>query len=333
MTQSLKFLFAFALLFVLCGNGLAATWRRQDSKTLAWLKAVCFVNSQRGFAVGANGTILNTNDGGANWRRVPSGTTDKLRDIIFTDEKNGWILAERNPFQAKKGQARSFVLQTVDGGASWSSVEFADEKDNKTLNRENNALVRFVGGRAQNALWAVGERGAVWALNANKVWETQPAATGFLLLGGAALSDSQRWLLSADNALNVTSDAGKTWRATDFGDKSKAKIAQISFVNNNYGWAVGASGVILTTNNGGRKWTAQTSPTTADLFDVAFVNDREGWAAGDGGVLLHTVDGGANWAAEETKSTHRLERLFIVSNNNQVAAWAVGFGGTILASR
>ena len=100
-----------------------------------------------------------------------------------------------------------------------------------------------------------------------------------------------------------------------------------SFVDSRHGWAIGNSGQVLRTFDGGQSWVAQSANVETDLLDVKFIDVLEGWIAGNEGLLLHTRDGGRHWSAEATDSTHALERLFILDRNN---GWAVGFGGTIL---
>ena len=67
----------------------------------------------------------------------------------------------------------------------------------------------------------------------------------------------------------------------------------MQFVDASNGWAVGATGKILHTTNGGLNWTAQTSGTTQPLYSVSFINATTGFAAGAFGTMLKTVNGGA----------------------------------------
>jgi hypothetical protein len=60
----------------------------------------------------------------------------------------------------------------------------------------------------------------------------------------------------------------------------------VSFVSPTTGWAVGYSGTILKTTNGGATWSLQTSGTTQDLTALQFVNSNRGYAVGNGGTIL-----------------------------------------------
>ncbi len=61
----------------------------------------------------------------------------------------------------------------------------------------------------------------------------------------------------------------------------------------NTGWAVGASGAIIKTMNGGTLWFPQTSPVAGILFTgVHFTDTSTGYIVGSGGTILKTTDGG-----------------------------------------
>jgi hypothetical protein len=65
----------------------------------------------------------------------------------------------------------------------------------------------------------------------------------------------------------------------------------IHFVSKTEGWAVGASGTILSTINGGTSWTPLQSPTTVDLNDIDFPDPNYGWAVGNSGKVIFIHNG------------------------------------------
>src|SRR5947208_8523446 len=89
---------AFCLLhsaFCTLPSAFSATWTRQKSGTMAWLHSVYFLDQNRGWVAGSNGTLLKTTDSGATWNKISTYTRDILRDVYFADENRGWLLAER----------------------------------------------------------------------------------------------------------------------------------------------------------------------------------------------------------------------------------------------
>lgn len=315
--------FFFMLLFLVCAISASArgVWRQQRSGTFAWLHAVYFLDAEKGWAVGGNGALLATVDGGATWRMQRRPTEDSVRDVYFSDEGNGWLVCERSIYQlTTKDDPRTYLMNTRNGGANWQRVNVIGIDADARLVR---ALFAS-GGRG----WAFGEAGALFTTRDHgATWARQRVPTPYLLLGGAFLDSERGWLVGANATVLETSDGGETWRAGAVADGASVRFTAVSFVDARRGWAVGTAGRIFATRDGGRNWRAQVSNTEADLLDVKFVNVSEGWACGTEGTLLHTTDGGAHWTIESSGTKHPLERLCFTDNTR---GWAVGFGGTII---
>lgn len=67
------------------------------------------------------------------------------------------------------------------------------------------------------------------------------------------------------------------------------------FINGDIGYAVGDSGVIIKTIDGGVNWKAQNSTVGGKLSSVFFTNTLNGYVVGEDATLLKTADGGLNW--------------------------------------
>ena len=79
-------------------------------------------------------------------------------------------------------------------------------------------------------------------------------------------------------------------------------LKSVYFVDSLYGWAVGDSGTVIHTSNGGTYWEIQDSKTENNIYDVFFLNRNLGWAPSwetstlpSGTKLLKTTDGGQIW--------------------------------------
>jgi photosystem II stability/assembly factor-like uncharacterized protein len=312
-------LIVFALL--LAANAVAAVaWESQKSGTMAWLRAVYFVDERTGWAVGSKGALLRTEDGGRIWAVRPRPTEDTLRDVYFMNEESGWLVCDRSIYLLKtKEEPRSYLMKTSDGGASWSRVEVTGRDVDVLLTRV--AFVDDLRG------WAFGETGALYAtVDGGASWSRQVVPTKHLLLGGAFLAAGQGWLVGAGNTILYNSD-GEGWRTGSSPITTTTRFNAVAFVDERRGWAVGERGLLLVTTNGGRSWLAQESNVGVNLSDVKFLDRQTGWACGAEGTIIHTTDGGAHWRTEQSDTRHPLERLSVASRGR---VWAVGFGGTIV---
>jgi photosystem II stability/assembly factor-like uncharacterized protein len=104
-------------------------------------------------------------------------------------------------------------------------------------------------------------------------------------------------------------------------------LFSVHFEDTLTGWAVGQSGTILKTTNGGNTWFFQQSGVTAALRSVCFLSTILGWVAGDNGVILKTTNGGVNWIIKDAATTKNMRSIFFMNSNY---GWAVGDGGTII---
>ena len=116
------------------------------------------------------------------------------------------------------------------------------------------------------------------------------------------------------------------WSAQD--SATRKTLLGVDFVDANNGWAVGWSGTIVGTTNGGATWIHQTSGTTEQLRAVDFIDPSNGWSVGESGTILGTTDGGATWSPQASGTTNDLRDVFFLSPQQ---GWAVGTRGTTLA--
>jgi hypothetical protein len=90
-------------------------WTAQTSGTYQWLNDIFFTDPLNGWAVGTNGAVIATTDGGAQWALQTSGSGEELRSVFFLNPDRGWIAG---------GTDGPVLLKTEDGGATWTPVNF-----------------------------------------------------------------------------------------------------------------------------------------------------------------------------------------------------------------
>jgi len=103
------------------------------------LNAVSFSGSEKGWAVGANGAIFYTSNGGREWKPQESGVKSDLYDVKFVDANEGWAVG-----------GEGTILHTKNGGRAWT-------RERRVTDHTLESLF-FVG---RKRAWAVGFGGTV----------------------------------------------------------------------------------------------------------------------------------------------------------------------------
>jgi len=67
-----------------------------------------FTDNQKIWAVGDNGIIIHSNNGGQSWAAQSSGTPSSLWSMTFVNPKTGWAVG-----------VNGTIVATTDGGQSW----------------------------------------------------------------------------------------------------------------------------------------------------------------------------------------------------------------------
>jgi hypothetical protein len=107
-------LLSLILLAAVFSSASPQTWTAQNSGTENWLFGVAFVDANTGWAVGDNGALRHTTDGGGTWTAQSSGTTMGLWGLAFVDSSDGWAVG----YSVREDHG--IILHTTDGGTAWS---------------------------------------------------------------------------------------------------------------------------------------------------------------------------------------------------------------------
>jgi photosystem II stability/assembly factor-like uncharacterized protein len=253
-----------------------------------------FIDAQRGWVVGAFGSIARTTDGGQTWQSQVSRTTQQLYDVDFTDAKNGWIVGRSG-----------LILHTTDGGTTWEPQNSGVDKHLFSVN--------FVD--AQYGV-AVGDWGAIVVTrDGGQHWENHSLDDDVVLYDVAMVDRTRGWIAGEVGTVLTTADGGQTWTKQPTGiDKT---LFGIYFADAERGWVVGIDALILHTTDGGQTWQVQHGSTeiraleqvgiaqaydNPSLYAVSVVGTM-GVAVGEIGAIYLSNDGGQTWTRHESGRT------------------------------
>ncbi len=252
-------------------NG-GVSWLQQNSGINPTIRGVYFVTPNYGFACADSGRILKTLDGGMNWIQQNSGTVNNLIDVHFASPKMGLVVGTGK------------VLFTNDSGNTWQS---------KTVPLLGSITLRSVMYTSLSTAWVCGDPksgapGVVYhSLDSGNTWTaysntSAPNGKGFnKVVFNSVLSG---WLFGQNGIITHTIDSGKSTWSNQFSGTTFDFLGA-DYINGNL-YAVGRSGIIVSSSNGGSLWTGQYSATSKQLWGVDFVNDTTGWACGDSGTVV-----------------------------------------------
>jgi photosystem II stability/assembly factor-like uncharacterized protein len=324
------------------------------------LNAVDAISATSVVAVGADGTILRTGDGGVNWTltKCAAGAAT-LYDVHFPTTAVGYAVG-----------AQGTILKSADGGLSWSplasgvgstlyGVSFLN-KDTGMVVGAGGLIRRTLNGGASWATMTTGTSAdlydasfksttlAIVVGDSNKIlksttlggsWVKKNVANSGYNRGVSFFNTTNGYAVGRDTCrlglfggqkvrFQYTTDGGESWVIDTTG------ACGISFVGSllNYAvampgsattYVVGASGLIVKQTTLGGDWTNQTGATSLNLRGVDFFSTSTGYAVGNNGVILRTTDGGTTWEPKFsafTKNDHYGVDFFNAKNGFTVGS-------------
>ncbi|UUY05086.1 YCF48-related protein [Svornostia abyssi] len=268
----------------------------------------------RGYAGGAFGTLIRTDDGGANWTGLPTGLLTPLTELqVITPDA----------FVVGGGCA---ARRSVDGGATFTRLYFNSLGCKEELTGLSFSNV--------NTGYLVLEDGTiVGSTDGGATWSPKTAVPGSRAAGGNATptdiaftSDTVGFVSSTQGRIYKTTDGGGSW--TQVNDTNRS-VNDLTFVDANTGFAVGASGLFLETTDGGTTWVPKnTGADGSNLTTVRAVDASNAIATNEkGDFLLRTTDKGATFSrvsamtqATNTVGYSSATRVVAAGNDGALAA-------------
>src|SRR5262245_3202815 len=314
---------------LLAGVALAPAARAGDAPAYddAPLHAVQFVDRNEGWAVGDDGVVWHSIDGGGSWERQPTGVQASLRSVHFLNPYTGWIAGREE--LPNGGGSNGVLLFTKDGGLKWQLVTLHSLPG---LHR-----VRFLDNKTGYVLGDGCDQfpsGVFTTTDAGRTWQPLPGPRAPGWLAGDFVDAQAGSLGGAWNRL--ASVRGGKVIAADVDELGGRSVRDLRLTGNT-GVAVGQGGLILLKDDKPvATWSIAKLPVSADVqsnldFSAVCVLRNHVWVAGrPGTLLLHSNDSGTSWEVQKTGQPLPLNGLCFL---DEKTGWAVGELGSILATQ
>ncbi|HEV3258647.1 MAG TPA: YCF48-related protein [Gemmataceae bacterium] len=331
------------------GAALALPVRANDIRNFddAALHAVQFVDRDEGWAVGDEGVVWHTIDGGRNWERQPTGVRASLRSVQFLNPFTGWIAGREE--LPHNGGSVGVLLFTQDGGLRWrragintlpglNRVRFLDNKTGFVVGDGTDQFPTGIFVTADNGrswqpvrglrcpTWLAAdfqdEQTGVLAGAWDRMATLRQGALGDAdvdLSGGRSVTalqvvGSRAVAVAQGGLVLLSSNGGSRWKYANL-DLPPAARSDWDFhgvhCQGEHMWVVGRPGsAVLHSKDQGRTWEVLVTGQPLPLDGVFFTNGQRGWAVGELGSILATQDGGKTWAVQH-RGGQRAAILFV----------------------
>ncbi len=268
-------------------------WIQARVPTSEMLTRVFFIDAARGWAVGHDGNVLSTGDGGVQWELQREGLSAQIRinelhpvharesaveplfppplmSVWFSNASRGWAAG-----------AFGTLLQTTDGGRHWN------DRAGRVDNPDELHFNAVAGDRAGN-LYLASEWGTVFR----------------------------------------SSNGGESWEARETGYDGSFFGVLVSPASNSV-FAYGVQGTVYRSRDRGENWQALDTPGRDSLFGATCSGEGTLLFVGDNGRAIASSDDGERFAVLATPDRRKLTGVTALGGGRFAAT---GEGGSIALS-
>ncbi len=242
--------------------------------------------------------MLKTTDGGATWSLDTTLDEYAYGSLTATSPNEAWISQHLDV----SGYNRpAWVQHTTDGGQTWTRSYIGPQAPGSLVAGPGGVMLGAGAG-----LWRSTDAGVTWLRVVGDwygYWFNDVCSSGpddLWAVGVTTPYAPDVWGEEDGFGLLFHCSDGVTWRQQDL--PLGALLRAVDFADAQNGWAVGGSGRVLRTTDGGATWSSRSADARFDLFDVKALSGQAAVALGYDGsqdcwAVLSTNDGGATWQA------------------------------------
>ena len=291
-------------------------WKVLNLPTESIFADVAFVDdSDRGWLVGTQATLFETNDGGEHWSQKNIDLGDEkiaFTAVSFSGEE-GWITGQP-----------SILLHTTDGGDTWSRI----------------ALSAKLPG-SPDGIIALAPKTAEMVTDLGAIYKTTDGGKNWKALVEGAVGVARNITRSSNGEYVAVSNKGNFYSTWTPGDtewtphnrNSSRRLQNMGFDRDSNLWLLARGGIVQFSETGDEgDWSEAIYPefsTSWGLLDVGYRTPEELWIAGGSGNLLYSPDGGETWL-KDREIEEIPSNLYKVVFNSPERGFVLGERGYLL---
>lgn len=260
----------------------AQTWEPVDVPGNEWItfKAIRFADLRHGWAVGGDGLVIRTSDGGKSWEMQKSPTKADLETVHFVNSEVGYAGGTRALLDriTREVTGSLEILCTKTGGETWRQCY----KENKPI-----SVFQITSTSESTAFAITGGNRLLRTDDQGKSWQTIPLPVKYVF-SIAFAPNGIGWLVGNQGAFLRSDDGGMTWQRPpslnqDFASKDWEAVA---FNTEGFGIAVGENSTLALTTDNGVTWELQNLQISDHLRSIQL---RGSWAIVLGSQNAYTL--------------------------------------------
>jgi photosystem II stability/assembly factor-like uncharacterized protein len=298
----------FALSMTMISVCSVAQWSDQNSTITNDLEAVHFVDANNGWAVGRQGKIVKTSNGGTTWTTQNSGTTNDLNDVFMVSTAVGYAVGDGGRVIKYNGSSWTtidisysqdmFGVYFLDASTGWISGDWG--RIMMTTNGGTSWTTQVNNSMYSNSFhdlhmlsttdgWAVGSTGRILHYDGT-YWNNVPSGTSEDL-NSVSFSNAANGFIGGESSTMLYCDGSSiSTYGTDLPDNSY-HIYDVVTISNSLAYAAtsagfGGQGIILKYN--GSTWAVDYEYTgmNTELFTgIDFPTSTKGYAVANSGII------------------------------------------------
>ena len=274
------------------------------------------VNTNHGWLVGTEATLLESNDGGNSWEERKLDLGDgiyRFSSVSFYGQE-GWITGQP-----------ALLLHTTDDGKSWSRIGLSSKLPGDPF-----------------AIVATGHNSAEMVTDLGAIYSTQDEGQNWRALVTQAVGNARNLNRSDDGryvAISANGNFYSTWNPGDetwiqHNRNSSRRVQNMGYTPDNRLWMLNRGGQVQFSEVGDfETWGKKLTPKASGgfgLLDLKYQDDNNVWISGGGSRLIHSEDGGKTWTRDQSAANvgANLYRIYFFARDR---GFVLGQNGTLLA--
>lgn len=296
-------------------------------ETLAWepiplstdssVLDISFIDSDHGWLVGSESTLMETLDRGKTWQPRPLALGDieyRLTSVSFAGQE-GWVAGDP-----------AILLHTTDAGQSWERAPLSPKLPGTPI---------VVAALGSGSLEMTTDQGAIYQTSDEGQHWTAKVQESFGITRNVRRSDDGRYVAvsSRGNFYSLWEPGRNIWEPHN--RTNARKLQSMGFDADGQLWMLSRGGLLQFSSGGPLgndvEWEKPFNPASnaLGLMDLAYRTHDEVWAAGGSGLLLCSIDGGKTWQQDKTVAQvpSNFYRIIFI---NPEQGFITGRSGTLL---